>query len=168
MFDKRSQEFLDELLLRLSVLEFKEIKSLKHLLQENTDLVKELIHLLRHRPKHRLHLFFIQGDTIVASSVSVVLSPTASVPATIVETAPDGSVFNYDPNNIQYSVEDPTVVSFTKNADGSVVFTPLKVGTSNVGVADTSNGSSDTGLITVTQGNTGQFKLAMTFGTPTP
>lgn len=154
MIDKRSQYYLDLMLL-------KELRATRLA-------VERLGCKLEHRKPH-LYLFFLQGDKLVAGSISIQLSPTASVPATAVETNADGSVFQFNPANIEWSVQDNTIVKVTQNPDGSAVFTPLAAGSTQVGVADTSTGLSDVGAITVTPASaSGPVKMTLTFGTPTP
>lgn len=104
------------------------------------------------------------------SAAAVALNVGQSVSAVPVETNADGSNFVFTPANIVWSVQDNTVVNQgVNNPDGSVSFTGLKAGVTQVGVADTVTGLSATGSITVNAVTPpGPTSMSITFGTPTP
>lgn len=68
--------------------------------------------------------------------LTLVNSPTAGALGVPVETKADGTVFQFDPAQIVWSVQDPSVLSFTQNADGTAQFKPVGVGTTQIAVVD--------------------------------
>lgn len=139
-------------------------KRSQHLLRE---IIKELerIYKLLNKP-NRMSIQFIQGDFMSAAAVA--LNVGQSVSAVPVETNADGSNFVFDPTKIVWSVQDNTVVSQgPNNPDGSVSFTGLKAGSTQVGVADTATGLSAVGVITVNAVTPPEpTNMAIKFGTP--
>jgi len=92
------------------------------------------------------------------------LTDTQSIPATISETDAAGQPVTINPATVTWTVNDPTVVTLTQNADGSATFKAEKVGTTGVGVTDSSNGLSAQDTLTVTAG--AATALVIAFGTP--
>lgn len=80
--------------------------------------------------KHHLHERRLDMD------LTLVNSPTAGALGVPVETKADGTVFQFDPAQIVWSVQDPSVLSFTQNADGTAQFKPVGVGTTQIAVVD--------------------------------
>lgn len=137
-------------------------------------LIKEAINHLDHIVtlvanefvKPTIHILFNEG-TVLDMDLNITLSPTASALGTAVETKPDGTPFTFDPTKIVWSVQDPSILSFTANPDGTAKFVPLVVGTSQVGVTDTATGASKAVLATVAAG-AGANTMDITWSQITP
>ena len=92
------------------------------------------------------------------------LTDTQSIPASISETDAAGQIVTINPATVTWTVNDPSIVALTQNSDGSATFKALAVGTSGVGVTDSSNGLSAQDTLTVTAG--AATALVIAFGTP--
>jgi|SRR5208337_3690837 len=136
--------------------------------REQVKLLKELLHELRELRNElfpsKLTINFVIGDVKYMSSASVTLNPPQTVNGVVTETVNGQSVVPV-PANLLWSVQDPTVVSFVTNPDGSATFTPLAVGVTQVGCSDSATGNSGVGNLTVTQG-TVPGTLTITFSAP--
>lgn len=114
-----------------------------------------------------LTIIWIGANKMAVNDVTLNLTapfgPNQGIP---VETNPDGSNFVYNPTNIQWAIQDPTIASFVQNADGSATFTPLKAGSTSVAVQDTSNSASATGVLTVTQPVSGPPTMSISWNAP--
>jgi hypothetical protein len=91
------------------------------------------------------------------AAIPLNLDATSNAVGSVTELNSDGSVYVYNPANIQAAVQDPTVVSAVVNSTtGAVTVTPLKVGSTQVAVNDSGTGiSSPSYTFTVTQPTTG-------------
>lgn len=83
---------------------------------------------------------------------TLVLVPVTPQTAVATENNADGSVFVFNPLNLEWSAEDETIINVSKNTDGSALVTPLKAGVTQLGVADTATGLSALATVTVTGG----------------
>ena len=92
-----------------------------------------------------------------------ILTDTQSISASIAETDAAGQPVTIDPTKVTWTVGDPTISALTQNPDGSASFKALKVGTTSVGVTDSSNGLSAQDTLTVTAG--AATTLTIAFGT---
>ncbi len=125
--------------------EHKELRLLREILE-----LEEKIYNFLNNHFPIMHITFEGMD--LDMDLNLVLSPTAGALGTPVETKADGTPFVFDPTQIQWSVQDPTIVSFVQNADGTAQFKPLAVGTTQVGVVDKATGATKAVNATVTAG----------------
>lgn len=128
--------------------EFQE--KLLHLLKEQTKLLENIVILLR-EPESIQVKWSINGMS--TNVVNLNLDATAKAVGVVTELNNDGSVFKFDPTKISAAVQDLTVVSAVVDpTTGDPTVTPLKVGSTNVIVADTATGvQSPVYTFTVTQ-----------------
>jgi hypothetical protein len=147
--DKRSHHILEEILKQLKV----------------NNLLLYKIEQSVNRPTVA-YIKFGRGHNMSAAAVA--LNVGQSVPAAPVETNADGSNFVFDPTKIIWSIQDSTVCSMSaNNPDGSVSFTALKAGVTQVGFSDSATGLSATGTITVNAVTPpGPTSASIKFGTP--
>lgn len=130
-------------------------------------ILRELIfiHDIINRPT-KAKIIFRKGDTMSAAAVTLNIGQV--VPASPVETNADGSNFAFNPANIEWSVQNPAICSQgPNNPDGSVDFTALTAGVTQVGFSDSATGLSAQGTITVNPAVTGPTSASIVFGTPT-
>jgi hypothetical protein len=139
MLHQKEHRLLDEILEDI----LKEQKRIYDLLNNRLTIMH-----IRFKTHHKHHNHKEELDM----DLNLVLSPTAGALGTPVETKADGTTFTYDPTQIQWSVQDPTIVSFVQNSDGSAQFKPLAVGSTQVGVVDKATSASKTITATVTPG----------------
>jgi len=92
------------------------------------------------------------------------LTDTQSIPASISETDAAGQIVTINPATVTWTVNNPSIVALTQNSDGSATFKALAVGTTGVGVTDSSNGLSAQDTLTVTAG--AATSLVIAFGQP--
>lgn len=126
----------------------KELALLEEILREQRktyNLINDRFHIMHIRFKHKHH-----HPKELDMDLQLVLSPTAGALGTPVETKADGSVFVFDPAQIQWSVQDGSILSFVQNADGSAQFKPLAVGSTQVAVIDNATQATKTVNATVT------------------
>jgi len=98
------------------------------------------------------------------TSMPAQMTDTQSIGATISETDAAGQPVTINPATVAWSVNDPSIASLTQNPDGSATFKALAVGTTGVGVTDSSNGLSAQDTLTVTAG--AATSLVIAFGQP--
>src|SRR5579859_57398 len=121
-----------------------------HVLKEIRDYLKGIFNLLQNDLS--LDIVFTNSKGDIVMDAQFTLTPSTPLLATPVEKKGDGTVFQYDPTQLVYSVKDPTIVSFAENADGTALFTPLAVGSTLVGLVDKATGAQVVVNATVTQG----------------
>lgn len=131
--------------------EHKELQLLEFIIKQQRrtyDLINDRFPIMH--ISFKLHHHKCEGK--LDMDLQLVLSPTAGALGVPVETKADGKPFVYDPTQIQWSVQDPTIVSFVQNADGTAQFKPLAVGTTQVGVVDKATGATKAVNATVSAG----------------
>jgi hypothetical protein len=84
-----------------------------------------------------------------------------------VELNSDGSVYTFNPANIQWAIQDATIASFTVDpTTGFATFTPLAAGTTQVAVTDTQTGLEASANLTVTPPTVGPASISITWQAP--
>ncbi len=138
MFEHETHELLKKIICVLENIERE---------QDLTNISLESLYNLLSQPTH----ITIEWSGDIMADNSIALSPTAKAVATPTENNADGSVFTFNPADIQYAVQDPTVASFVVDpATGVATFTPLQVGATQVAVTDATTGATGSSLLTVT------------------
>jgi hypothetical protein len=133
----------------------KQIRLLRELLEEVRELRNELF-------PSKLTVNFESGDIKYMNDVTLTLTPPQTTTGTVTGIY-KGQPYAPAPANLVWSVQTSGVVNLVQNADGSATFTPVAVGSTQVGVVDSSNQLSGTGTITVAAGPDG---LTISFSSP--
>lgn len=130
-------------------------------LHETNELLKVLVKIATRPVKLTIQFRNDKGE-IMPGQMTDVQSLTASID----EVDADQQPVTIDPTKITWTIGDPTVATLTPNPDGSATFKALKVGSTPVGAADSSNGLAGQDTLTITSGPA--TTLVLKFGTPTP
>lgn len=123
--------------------------------------IKEELRKYYHHQKYHLYIIW-KGPSINMSSVTLNITPPYGNNVGVPVETKNGQPFTFDPATINWAVQDSSVVSFVKNADGSAIFTPLKVGSTDVAVQDSVTLASATGTISVEQ-SVDTFSMTITW-----
>lgn len=106
--------------------------------------------------------------TMSAGNVALNLTPSAQAVGVVTETNADGSIFTFNPANIQAVAQDNTIVAVTADpTTGNIIVKPLAVGSTQVAVGDSVTGLSATYTFAVTALSTNPTSLSVTW-TVTP
>lgn len=132
-----------------------QIKLLKEILRE----IKEFRHELF---PSKLIINFAIGDINYMSDVTLTLTPPTKSNGTVTEIF-KGQPYVPVPGDLTWSVQDGTIVGFVQNADGSATFSPLAVGSTQVGCSDKTTGLAGVGTVNVAAGPDG---LTIIFSPP--
>lgn len=163
MFGQNEQEEI-----RLLRLELAELK------KEHEDLedVEFLLFLIYGQQK-KLYKLLNQPnklDVLIGGEMDGTFQVGQVVPISVVERLADGSVFQHDPANINYQVQDSSIVSIGPDPNDPTgvakVATMLAVGSTGVAAQDTVTGVSGTATVTVNAITQGPTSLEIVFGTP--
>src|SRR6266436_3026561 len=157
MFEHETHELL-KILIRIEEENNEDLEGILEISRDSFRVLHKL-YVLLNKPTH----IKIEWSGDIMADNSIALSPTAKAVATPTEFNADGSVFAFNPADIQYAVQDATVASFTvDNTTGIATFTPLKVGSTQVAVNDATTGATGSSLLTVT-GIVGAKTLSLTW-----
>jgi hypothetical protein len=129
-------------------------------LQKMISLLEQILSQLTPKPATKITIQF-EGEL---PGMPATMTDLQSVSASISETDAAGQPVTFDPANITWSVNNPTIVALTQNPDGSASFKALAVGTTTVGVSDSGSGLSAQDTLTVTA--SAATALVISFGNP--